>query len=159
MRARRPSGGPAFPFPPRLPAERGLSVVEEPHPECRDLAIRTTHETTPDYEIVTKQADLEQGGFVFYSETFGPNVNDRRMIEIRKKGGRWKASALWQAEGTGEPPAILNLFRMQPETFNRGANGLLYDMNHLVNKMLSMFEEIGFGIGYNPVYPEDENLP
>jgi hypothetical protein len=155
MRARRPSGGPAFPFPPR-PAERSLSVVKETGSERRDLSIRTTHETTPDYEVVTRQADLEQGGFVFYSETFGPNVNDKRMIEIQRKNGHWKASALWQAEGTGEPPAVLNLFRMQPECFNRGVNGLLYDMNFMVNKMITMLDKLGFGLGYDPKYPDDE---
>lgn len=154
MRARRSSGGPAFPFPP--PPEAGETAPEatpamETSTELstelstvkQDLIRRVpmTHDVDGDREIFSAESgDPSSPSFVYFHEVRGPGYRDQRIFQLEQRNGRWRAAAAWQAEGVGEPPAILKIGASDPECFNRAASTLLYDFNPFITKMLEFFD-------------------
>lgn len=147
MRTRRPSGGPAFPFPPTPEVEeRSLTVAEEV-PETREISIRRHYDVRPGYEVHSAESgDPADGPFVYFSQTSGPNIHDQRLFQVEKKDGRWRMAFAWQAEGTGESPFIVNLMSRIPDSFNRSANMMLYDMNHIWGSVFGLMDKfLGYG--------------
>lgn len=165
MRARRSKGGPAFPFPP--PPEEEPTKEQASAEPSKELSavkqelIRTvpvTHEVSGDRETFSAESgsrDPSAPSFVYFHETRGPGYRDQRIFQIERRNGRWRAAAAWQAEGVGEPPALLQLGASMPECFNKATSHLLYDLDPLINRMLELFDG-GKLLGLGMNWGEDE---
>jgi len=92
--------------------------------------------STAEMELMPIPQEPEEGLILsepqsFMCETEGEGFRDKRMFTVVSDGKSWKATAAWQAEGSGPPPLIAELFN--PHAMEHGFLGLA---NNLMNMIL-----------------------